>query len=231
MALQAPPDADIPRSVAQLRIDDDDARQPETAQATAEDEGDEAGPSSPLLIPQVASELLPRLFSILFSARQDLPVLPSAPFRTVPIPSKGLGSIATRPIARGELLISEPPLVVWPQGITAETARAHIDALSPEGRELFWGLGNGGPEGSKLDEVLAIRATNGFAVELPPVEAHIPLVNATGEPEARLDADENLPKVASMIFPRIARLNHSWYVLNQCVVPERRLTTLQSAQR
>lgn len=146
-------------------------------------------------VPQVAPSLLPRLFATLFESHQDpssTPAYPSALFKTSAIPSKGLATVASRRISRGEMLISEPPLVIWPQDISAQHARALVDDLSPEGKKRFWELGNAKPDGV-LDEVLAIRATNGFAVELPPLE---------GEEDER--------RIASMIFPRIARFNHSW---------------------
>lgn len=42
-----------------------------------------------------------------------------------------------------------------------------------------------------MDEILARRATNGFAVQIPPTPV-------------------SGPTTVGMVFPRIARINHSW---------------------
>lgn len=44
-----------------------------------------------------------------------------------------------------------------------------------------------------LDDIRAIRATNGFAIQFP-------------------SSQEGSGAIAAMVFPKIARLNHSWYV-------------------
>lgn len=109
---------------------------------------------------------------------------------------RGLGVVASRGLARGELLIAERPLCCWPQGLTAAQAQTLFEEMGEKERSVYLTLAR--PEGLVVGgegEVLGIRATNGFAVQLP------------------ISDGENGAKVVSMVFPRISRLNHSWYVL------------------
>lgn len=78
-----------------------------------------------------------------------------------------------------------------------------VDSLSPSARKAYLSLANAASPEMKMDEVLAIRATNGFNVQLPPLPSH--LTPAT----LSLLGKQSLPSSASFIFPKIARINHS----------------------
>lgn len=124
---------------------------------------------------------------------------PLRPYTVDEMPGKGKGATASRYIARGEVIISERPLLVWPSQLDASRARELIDGLTEPARKAYLSLANASEPGSNLDPILGIRATNGFSVELPSLPDK--LVPAT------LLAPR--PSVASFIFPDIARINHS----------------------
>lgn len=136
------------------------------------------------------SLLLPLLAILLASASSD--DLPTPPWTITDFSAdgKGLGVVASRPIAFGELLIAERPICVWPQGLSAARAKELFERMSRKEQAVFMQLAKTEGVGGG-DEVLGRRGTNGFAVQLPSV------------------GGEGL-KVVSMVFPRIARLNHSW---------------------
>lgn len=99
--------------------------------------------------------------------------------------------MAARDLARGELLVAERPLCVWPQGLSGVQAQELFSQMGEREQKVFMQLAVTEGEGSKgMGEILARRATNGFAVQLP--------------------LGGNGPRTVSMVFPKIARLNHSW---------------------
>ena len=128
---------------------------------------------------------------------QDKPL--QAPYTVREMPRKGQGAIASQYIARGTVVATERPLVVWPTQLEALRAQQLFDELSPKAQAAYTSLANAAEAGSDLHPVLGIRATNGFNVELPPLsDVHTP-----PSPLA------SSPSTASFIFPRIARINHS----------------------
>ncbi|TNY18753.1 hypothetical protein DMC30DRAFT_37797 [Rhodotorula diobovata] len=151
-------------------------------------------------IPTVAPDLLPLLFGVVvanaaFDDDQDEDKLTSPPWEVRSFGDKGAGAVASRDIQMGELLIAERPLMVWPNGINAEEAKKLFDGLTPREQEVFMALSPGTDgEGlvQRLDEIRARRATNGFSIPLPSV----PGLTAGG-------------RSVAMVFPKIARLNHS----------------------
>jgi len=166
------------------------------------------------MLPQVSADLLPLLFAILLASQQDRDEQeqgnshsdPSAKLFTVKsVSDKGLGAFASRDIARGEVIITERPLFIWPTKLDAATAHELVAQLTPSAKNAFFGLANAADPTSQLDPILAIRATNAFAVELPPLpRGTIPAGNLLPP-----NATTTLPTTASFIFPRIARINHS----------------------
>ena len=155
--------------------------------------------------PQVADQLLPVILAILLFARRDADTPDQLTgddslFEVRDFQSKGKGAVASRDIARGEIIISETPLCVWPQDLQAKQAQSLLDALGPKARELFKSLANSQPVDSNLDPVLGVRATNAFNVQLPPVPAD----TASTLPLARFAVTRD-PSHASFLFPHIAR--------------------------
>lgn len=137
------------------------------------------------------SLLIPLLAILLASASSDDPPTPPWTITDFTADGKGLGVVSSRPIAFGELLIAERPICVWPQGLSAAQAKELFERMGGKEQAVFMQLAKTEGVGGG-DEVLGRRGTNGFAVQLPP-----------------LGGGEG-PKVVSMVFPRIARLNHSW---------------------
>ena len=66
--------------------------------------------------------------------------VPGCPFAIVAMPGKGLGAVATRSIARGERILSEPPLVALTEGQGEDALNAAVAALSAHIREIFYSL-------------------------------------------------------------------------------------------
>lgn len=141
-------------------------------------------------IPSVAPTLLfPLLAAILLASdSEDLADDPPWTPTDMSAAGKGIGALASRQLERGELLIAERPLCVWPQGLSPEQAEELFKGLSARQQKVYMELAKtDGKSVAGMSEILARRATNGFAVALP----------GSG-------------KVVGMLFPRIARLNHSW---------------------
>lgn len=144
-------------------------------------------------VPSVAADLLPLVFGVVLAhaaidEEGDDERLTSPPWIVESFGGKGAGAVAARPIARGERLIAERPLCIWPNNLSEEEARRLYEAMSPAERHVFDQLARTEGTGSvgKLDDIRAKRATNGFS---------IPLLDAQG---ASLG-------VAGMVFPKIAR--------------------------
>lgn len=96
-------------------------------------------------------------------------------------------------MSAGERLIAERPLCIWPQNLSQEQAAHLLAGLDDSARNAYLALSRSDEANHKTDQVRAIRATNGFAVQLP-------------------SPDDQAPgKTAPMVFPQIARINHSWY--------------------
>jgi hypothetical protein len=156
-------------------------------------------------VPQIASELLPYLVAILLftNRNQDSSQSPEdddPPYEVVNTSRKGKGAVSRRTIERGQVIVSEQPLVVWPQSLDADRAKELVDALTPQARRAYFALANAAPN-NELDEALAIRATNGFNVELPPVPENLLADRGVSGSEK--------PSHVSFVFPRVARINHS----------------------
>lgn len=141
-------------------------------------------------IPSTASDLLlPLLAALLLSSDSEDPS-PVPPWTPTDLSSsgKGIGCLAKRDLRRGELLIAERPLCVWPRDLSEELAKELFEAMGVKEQAVFMALAKS--DGLRLDEVRARRSTNGFAIALP----------GSG-------------KVVGMVFPQIARINHSWCVV------------------
>lgn len=163
----------------------------------------------PDLFPQIADELLPIIMAIVLyttqhSSEDDSSGLASAPadhqvpMEVVEVGSgRGKGCLASRDIKRGEVIISEWPLLVWPQNLDPKRAKELVDDLTPKASKVFWSLANAKPE---LDPPRAVRATNAFGVELPTVPPELVSTYRQAKSNAKL---------ASFLFPKIARINHS----------------------
>lgn len=111
---------------------------------------------------------------------------------------------ARRDIKRGELLVSELPLLVWQEGMSKEDSRQWTDQLTPSARKALFSLSKRSDQSAieaekkdNTDETARIRSANGFELELPA----IPLpFNGKLPPQ---------PTDASFLFANISRINHS----------------------
>lgn len=170
--------------------------------------GGGAGPD-PSFLPQISDSLLPIILSLVLYARKDSDAAPSdglqleGPF-TVKSSGKGLGAFASRDIRRGEILLSEQPLVVWETTADGPTATDLVNKLTPEAKKQFLNLANALPNSNQIEPALGVRGTNGFNVQLPP----IPRDMASTQQVAQWVQSES-PSHVTMIFPRVARINHS----------------------
>ncbi|KAI1794323.1 SET domain-containing protein [Ganoderma leucocontextum] len=73
------------------------------------------------------------------------PILPSmtdAPFTVQDVPGKGQGVVAMRPIARGELILAEAPLLTQSQPHSNATVLAALTSLSDPDQRQFFSLAN-----------------------------------------------------------------------------------------
>lgn len=172
---------------------------------------------SPNALPSIASDYTALLLGVVLSATASgneeeesaFTVIDSAASEgndgeAVPAGGKGLGVVATRSIERGERILSERPLCVWPQGLTIVSARNHFEQLSQEQQEAFMELcpAAEGLEG-KENEILSRRAANGFAITLPPLSDGMTIPGFEEGEETTL----------GFVFSRVSRFNHSWSVL------------------
>ncbi|GAA5988506.1 hypothetical protein JCM10908_003593 [Rhodotorula pacifica] len=144
-------------------------------------------------VPSVASDLLPLVFGVVLAhaaidEEGDDERLTSPPWKVESFGGKGSGAVSTRPITRGERLIAERPLCIWPNNLSEEDARRYFEAMTPAEQKVFMDLARSEGSGSvnNLDDIRAKRATNGFS---------IPLLDAHGASRG----------VAGMVFPKIAR--------------------------
>lgn len=165
---------------------------------------------SAAFLPHISDSLLPIILGIILYARRQQEdeatsdqLQLSGPW-TVQESSKGMAVFATRDIKRGETLLSENPLLVWDIDADAAATKKLVARLSSEARKQFFSLANALPNSNELDPELGVRGTNGFNVQLPPLPRDV----ATGH-ELQAFTQTGSPSHATMIFPRVARLNHS----------------------
>lgn len=131
-------------------------------------------------IPHVADSLLPILFAVVLAAGsgdEEDAQPPPWTVRSTEVQvgrrgekaSKGAAAFASRPLQRGELLIAERPICCWPQGLSEEQARELFEQLGEKEKKVYLALSRTEGDGpvKDLDEIRAIRATNGFALQLP----------------------------------------------------------------
>jgi hypothetical protein len=116
-------------------------------------------PLPDILLPQIAQPLLPIIVAILLYARKDADspdaMTQEPAFDVVTTQGKGLGAIASRDFARGEILCSEMPLLVWPTKLETTEAKGLVAQLAPKAKEAFFSLANNQSSSSKLDEVVS----------------------------------------------------------------------------
>lgn len=138
-------------------------------------------------IPSVSDSLLPVILAVVLAASASEDDERASPWR-VEATSKGFGAFATQELHRGDLLIAERPLCVWPQGLSESQAKELFEQMGEKEQKVFMQLSRTEGEGpvQALDDIRAIRATNGFSIQLP----------GTG-------------LTAGMVFPRLAR----WVVM------------------
>ncbi|GAA5872696.1 hypothetical protein JCM3774_005032 [Rhodotorula dairenensis] len=148
-------------------------------------------------VPSVAADLLPLVFGVVLAhaaidEEGDDERLTWPPWKVESFGDKGSGAVAARPITRGERLIAERPLCIWPNNLSEEEARRLFEAMTPAEQRVFMDLARTEGTGSfgNLDDIRAKRATNGFSIPL-------------------LDSHGASMGVAGMVFPKIARINHS----------------------
>lgn len=144
-------------------------------------------------VPSVAGDLLPLVLGVVLAHAAiddegDDDRLTQPPWKVESFGDKGSGAVAARDIARGERLIAERPLCIWPNNLSEDEARRLFEAMTPTEQSLFMDLARTEGTGSvkALDEIRARRATNGFS---------IPLLDASGKSQG----------AAGMVFPKIAR--------------------------
>lgn len=143
-------------------------------------------------VPSVAADLLPLVFGVVLAHAAIDEEGDDERWKVESFGGKGSGAVASRPIERGERLIAERPLCIWPNNLSEEEARRLFEAMSPTEQKVFMDLARTEGTGAvgNLDDIRAKRATNGFS---------IPLLDAQGASKG----------VAGMVFPKIAR----WVVL------------------
>ncbi|SCV67326.1 BQ2448_5972 [Microbotryum intermedium] len=125
-------------------------------------------------IPSLAPDLSPLLLAVLLTTLDDDD--PSStltpPWTVLPTSSgSGYGAFATQILTLGQLLIAERPLCIWPQGLSEQEAQNLFEGLSKDKKKIYLGLAgeaseDGNGEGPR-DRIRAVRATNGFGIELP----------------------------------------------------------------
>jgi hypothetical protein len=167
-------------------------------------------------IPSVDPLLLPLLFGVILSNavtsddEEEEANLHSPPWIVkTSSAGEGVGAFASRDIKMGEMLIAERPLAVWPSRLDEAQAKELFERLNERQQRVFMSLTDGGDAvRGKLDEIRVRRACNAFSLPAPGV-------SGVG-PETSM----------SFIFPKIARINHSWFVYLLLPLNLQLLTTL-----
>lgn len=182
--------------------------QPLARQSRRKFSGQASSEAAQNFLPYISDSLLPIITAIILFARKDnetSQVTEEVPLEVLSVPEKGgQGAFASRNIGRGEIIITEAPLVVWPSDLSEAQASELFEGMTPSAQALYKSLANAQPSDSTLSAILAIRATNGFTVQLPP----IPSGTASSLAQQDYISHRN-PSHASFIFPRISRINHS----------------------
>ena len=108
-------------------------------------------------MPSIAPELLALILAIVLASRDDDQAGgPAEPvsrgemaYRVDSSPTAiGQGAFAVRSIQRGEVIVTDAPLVIWPTELSAERANALLDELTPAARRAFDSLADARPAGS-----------------------------------------------------------------------------------
>lgn len=144
--------------------------------------------------PSISTDLAPFILALVLSQldTEDADADNEAPWTVRSSQDKGAGAFASRAISFGERLIAERPLCIWPQSLSAEQAQELFKAMSAAQQADFMQLSVA--DGfHDLDPIRGRRATNGFAVESPDAPGY-----------------RGVPPSPGYVFPKIARLNHSW---------------------
>ncbi|EIM19148.1 SET domain-containing protein [Wallemia mellicola CBS 633.66] len=161
--------------------------------------------------PHIVPSLIPYMVALLLAATNNNEncdnmdhIVADPPLELYDTKSAGIAVRASRDIKRGELLISELPLLIWEEGMSPEQLRHWTDQLTPSARQTLFNLSKRSDklaieaeEKDNTDESARIRSANGFDLELPgiPLSFHGKL-----PPQ---------PTRASFLFPNISRINHS----------------------
>ena len=162
-------------------------------------------------IPQISSNLLPYLMAIILSSTLSddncdgyQHSIHKPPLEVYKSSGAGFGVRASRDIQRGELLLSETPILVWENGTPSVQMKKLTDELSPEARKKLFSLSSRNDqlaieaeEKDPVDESANIRSANGFEVQLPSID--VPFMSK----------DVKIPSSASFLFYNISRINHS----------------------
>ncbi|SCZ96498.1 BZ3500_MvSof-1268-A1-R1_Chr8-2g10237 [Microbotryum saponariae] len=125
-------------------------------------------------IPSIAPDVFPLLLAVLLTTldEDDPSSSLTPPWTVLPTSSgSGYGAFASSSLNLGQLLIAERPLCIWPQGLSEQEAQKLFDRLTDDKKKVYLSLaGEGSKEGDgdgPTDRVRAVRATNGFGIELP----------------------------------------------------------------
>lgn len=158
------------------------------------------------LLPHIAPSLAPLIVALLLlhahsdsdegqeAFTEDLPLSRNVPYYVRELKEAGRAAFAARDMRKGEVVITDSPLLIWPQGMTPEEAEDLYAQLTPRAREVFDGLVNSMDAKKGLGEVLGRRATNGFAVSVPEVPE-----------EAKAANDLSAAKRVSFLYPKCVR--------------------------
>ncbi|GAA98059.1 uncharacterized protein L969DRAFT_93322 [Mixia osmundae IAM 14324] len=158
----------------------------------------------PPWLPHVDPQLLPQILHLVLASSDEKASEESfaakRPYEVKEIAGKGKGCIATHSIKRGSVILNERPLLVWRQQLSPDEAEDLASTLDGDVLEILADLSDSAKEYEPdLHPILAIRATNAFNVELPPLPASLKTPTHL----------KQLATHASMLFPDVARLNHS----------------------
>jgi hypothetical protein len=115
-------------------------------------------------IPHLSPDLIPIILAIVLTAAAASSDDDAAPWIVTDFSSvgKGYGAIASRDISRGEKLIAERPLAIWPRGISAARAKELFEELNEVEKKVYMGMARteqGMEHGVEPDVILGIRAT------------------------------------------------------------------------
>ncbi|KAK4056070.1 hypothetical protein OIO90_002801 [Microbotryomycetes sp. JL221] len=121
-------------------------------------------------VPHVSDTLLPIILAVVLASNATDDDEANANERvpwSVETTLKGQGAFASRQISRGELIVSERPVCIWPQGLSQQQAKDLFDKMDAQSQKAYMALSRDDAIAKELDDIRAVRATNGFAVQLP----------------------------------------------------------------